>query len=78
MCTSQGAGVDLIIAFPTRKARLSDYMCGAGDIISILDQRTAAAGNRRRQTVLLSATLHSNLGALATLSLTQPVSVGIK
>ena len=51
---------------------------GAGDIISILDQRTEAAGNRRRQTVLLSATLHSNLGALATLSLTQPVSVGIK
>lgn len=50
----------------------------AGDIISILDQRTEAAGNRCRQTVLLSATLHSNLGALATLSLTQPVSVGIK
>lgn len=51
---------------------------GAGDIISVLDQRTQAAGNRRRQTVLLSATLHANLGTLATLSLTQPVSVGIQ
>lgn len=50
----------------------------AGDIISILDKRTEMSRNRRRQTVLLSATLHANLGKLATLSLTHPVSVGIR
>ena len=51
---------------------------GAGDIIAILDKRTEMSRNRRRQTVLLSATLHANLGKLATLSLTNPVSVGIR
>lgn len=50
----------------------------AGDIITILDKRTELSRNRRRQTVLLSATLHANLGKLATLSLTDPVSVGIR
>ncbi|KAL0041444.1 hypothetical protein WJX79_003656 [Trebouxia sp. C0005] len=49
-----------------------------GDIIAILDKRTDMSRNRRRQTVLLSATLHANLGKLATLSLTNPVSVGIR
>lgn len=51
---------------------------GTGDIIAILDKRTELSRNRRRQTVLLSATLHNNLGSLATLSLTNPVSVGIR
>ncbi|KAL3160790.1 hypothetical protein ABBQ38_009201 [Trebouxia sp. C0009 RCD-2024] len=49
-----------------------------GEIIAILDKRTELSRNRRRQTVLLSATLHANLGKLATLSLTNPVSVGIR
>lgn len=48
----------------------------AGEIIGILDKRIAEAGNRRRQTVLLSATLHDKLESLATLSLQDPAAIG--
>ncbi|KAK9817068.1 hypothetical protein WJX72_009018 [[Myrmecia] bisecta] len=46
------------------------------EMVDILDRRTGEAGTRRRQTALFSATLHSNLGQLATLSLHNPASVG--
>ena len=48
----------------------------AGEIISILDRRVEEAGNRKRQTVLLSATLHSRLSTLASLSLKDFDSIG--
>ncbi len=51
---------------------------GAGDILAITDKRTAEAGNRRRQTVLLSATLHSKLDSLASLSLQNPAAIGFQ
>lgn len=56
-----------------------DMACNApGEILAITDKRTAEAGNRRRQTVLLSATLHSNLDSLASLSLQDPSAVGFQ
>lgn len=48
-----------------------------GEIVSLVDSRRSAP-SAPRQTVLLSATLHSKLGALAQLSLRNPVSVGFK
>ena len=50
----------------------------AGEIISILDRRVEEAGNRKRQTVLLSATLHSRLSTLASLSLKDFDSIGFQ
>ena len=50
----------------------------AGEIISILDKRVEEAGNRKRQTVLLSATLHSRLSTLASLSLRDFDSIGFR
>ncbi len=50
----------------------------AGEIISILDKRIEEADNRKRQTVLLSATLHSRLSTLASLSLKEFDSVGFR
>ena len=50
----------------------------AGEIISILDKRVEEAGNRKRQTVLLSATLHSRLSTLASLSLKEFDPIGFK
>ena len=44
----------------------------------MLDERSAAAGTRRRQTVLLSATLVAGLEGLATLTLHDPVPVGFQ
>ena len=52
-------------------------MC-AGEIISILDKRVQEAGNRKRQTVLLSATLHSRLSTLASLSLKEFDPIGFR
>ena len=51
---------------------------GAGEIISILDKRVQEAGNRKRQTVLLSATLHSRLSTLASLSLKEFDPIGFR
>ena len=51
---------------------------GAAEIVHILDERMAAPGERRRQTVLLSATLHSKLDSLASLSLRDPAAVGLR
>ena len=51
---------------------------GAGEIIGILDKRVAEAGNRKRQTVLLSATLHSRLSTLASLSLKDFDPIGFR
>ena len=46
-----------------------------GDIVAALDARAAEADYaQRRTTALLSATLHGSLGALASLSLRQPVA----
>ena len=44
----------------------------------MLDERSVAAGTRRRQTVLLSATLVAGLEGLATLTLHDPVPVGFQ
>ena len=44
----------------------------------ILDERAAAAGTRRRQTALLSATLPAGLEGLASLTLQDPVPIGFK
>jgi len=44
-------------------------------ILSILDERT---GGKPRQTILLSATLNSNVSRLANLSLSNPVRIGLK
>ncbi|BDA42696.1 DEAD-box ATP-dependent RNA helicase 17 [Coccomyxa sp. Obi] len=49
-----------------------------GEILAITDRRTSEAGNRRRQTVLLSATLHSKLDSLASLSLQNPAAIGFQ
>ncbi|CAL5219539.1 g1390 [Coccomyxa viridis] len=49
-----------------------------GEIISMLDKRVAEAGNRKRQTVLLSATLHSRLSTLASLSLKEFDPIGFR
>jgi superfamily II DNA/RNA helicase len=46
--------------------------------VALLDARIAQAGGRQRQTVLLSATLHSRLDALASLSLRDPLPIGLK
>jgi hypothetical protein len=53
-------------------------VCLSGDIISMVDERTAGAGSRRRQTVLLSATLHDKLDTLASLSLQDPAAIGFE
>lgn len=46
-------------------------------ICTVLDQRTAEDDYaHRRTTALLSATLHSNLGSLASLSLKDPAAIG--
>ena len=42
----------------------------------MLDERAAAAGTRRRQTALLSATLPAGLEGLASLTLQDPVPIG--
>ena len=44
----------------------------------MLDERIAAAGEGQRQTVLLSATMHANLGRLAALSLRNPAAIGFR
>ena len=44
----------------------------------MLDERAAAAGTRRRQTALLSATLPAGLVGLASLTLQDPVSIGFQ
>lgn len=44
----------------------------------MLDERAAAAGTRRRQTALLSATLPAGLEGLASLTLQDPVPVGFR
>jgi hypothetical protein len=48
------------------------------DIISILDERLENARTGPRQTVLVSATMHSNLTQLAALSLQQPIMIGFR
>ena len=53
------------------------FLC-TGEIIDILDKRVAEAGNRKRQTVLLSATLHSRLSTLASLSLQDFDPIGFR
>ncbi len=50
----------------------------AGEAVRMLDERSVAAGTRRRQTVLLSATLVAGLEGLATLTLHDPVPVGFQ
>ena len=44
----------------------------------MLDERAAAAGMRRRQTALLSATLPAGLEGLASLTLQDPVPIGFQ
>lgn len=44
----------------------------------IVDDRASKAGNPRRQTLLLSATLGPELQSLADLSLQQPTLVGLE
>ena len=48
------------------------------EILSIIDKRLEQARTGPRQTVLMSATMHSNLTRLATLSLQQPVKIGFR
>lgn len=48
------------------------------EIVGILDKRLEEARTGPRQTALFSATMHSNLGKLATLSLRNPVAVGFR
>jgi superfamily II DNA/RNA helicase len=48
------------------------------EIVGILDKRLEDARTGPRQTALFSATMHSNLGKLATLSLRNPVAVGFR
>ena len=67
----------LFVTQTSRGAERAQHAC-AGEIISILDKRVEEAGNRKRQTVLLSATLHSRLSTLASLSLRDFDSIGFK
>eukprot|EP00951_Prasinocladus_malaysianus_P028024 scaffold253721_cov16-Prasinocladus_malaysianus.AAC.1 len=48
------------------------------EIVGIIDKRLEEARSGERQTVLLSATMHNNLGRLATLSLRSPISIGFR
>lgn len=48
------------------------------EIVGILDRRLEEARTGHRQTALFSATMHGNLGKLATLSLRNPVAVGFR
>ncbi|KAK9826780.1 hypothetical protein WJX81_008505 [Elliptochloris bilobata] len=49
-----------------------------GEAVRILDERTAAASTRRRQTALLSATLPAGLEGLVSLTLHNPVPIGFR
>ena len=50
----------------------------AAAITGMLDQSIQRAGNRPRQTVLLSATLPAGLGDMASINLQNAVSVGFQ
>ena len=58
---------------------LTPFLPGpAAAITGLLDQSIQRAGNRPRQTVLLSATLPAGLGDMASINLQNAVSVGFQ
>ena len=57
-------------SLPLRSDAPAPANLAAAEIVGLLDEHCQAADySQRRQTALLSATLHSNLGSLASLSL---------